>query len=169
MIISGANFTAGPALAKDPAATCVDQGLCAGVYRANSLKAPNPVLTLSYSGRVGTFYSAARDSYCETYEPARPSAHGPIGRIESRFIGGRWIHMAYRFSGAAVCSSDDDVLLFEQSSLPLMFDPDAERAFAKHWLTSGAGSEVVNLPNNVVVYGSRDRSSLGIIRLKLSM
>jgi hypothetical protein len=169
MFISGANFTAGPILARDAAATCVDQGLCAGAYRAKSIKAPTPVLNQSYCGRVGTFYSAARESYCETYEPARPSAHGLISRIESRFIGGRWIHMAYRFSGALVSSVEDDLFLFEQSSLPLMFDPDAERAFAKHWLNSGAGPEVVNLPHNVVVYGNRDRSSLGIIRLKLSI
>jgi hypothetical protein len=172
MTINGINLNVGPVLAQPLGAACPVQALgVAGSSHSQRDKftAPAPAVALSYTGRVGTFYCFASARYSETYEPARPSAYGPIGRIESSFIGGCWRHVAYNFSGEQVCTVQDDLLLFEQSSLPLLFDPVQEIRFAQGWLSTLPENEVVNLPNCVVVYGNKDRSSLGIIRLKLCL
>jgi hypothetical protein len=182
MITNGANSFAGQALTDGAAVSASCQTLGAGAAVNDPCQTlgvcaiptawfepPSPVAAFDYVGRVSTFYNAVLATYCESYEPARESASGLIGRIESRKIRGCWRHLAFRPSGVTVTTEADDFLLFDQAHLPLMFTPENELAFAKKMLSKGSRRDLVNLPKDVLVYANKDLSSIGIIRLKFAV
>jgi hypothetical protein len=131
--------------------------------------APAQVAAFDYVGRVSTFYSGASATYSETYEPARQSAFGLIFRVESRIVNGFWRHLAYDAKGKAVANIDDNFLLFDQSNLPLMFDPELELSFARKMLTAASKRDMVILPREVIVYTNQNQTSLGLIRRRVGL
>jgi len=135
----------------------------------NWFESPHAICPGPYQGRVGTFYNSENMSYVENYEPARSTAYGLVGRIESRVVGQRWRHIAYGPGGETILSESNDLVLFDQTSLPLMFDPAEDVKFAGKMLAASPKNEVVALPKDVVVYANRERTSVGIIRLKVKI
>ncbi|MBU6450161.1 MAG: hypothetical protein KGS72_00165 [Cyanobacteria bacterium REEB67] len=127
---------------------------------------PSPVANQLYRGKVSTFFDGQRGWYCESYEAARVTAYGDISRIESRLISGRWRHQAFRYNGQLVTTENEDLWLFDQTNLPLMFDPERERDFATRYLAACASAQVVNLSKDVVVYKNATGLSVGIVRFK---
>lgn len=125
---------------------------------------PSPLMP-RYSGRVSTFYSSCRASYSETYEPPRVTQFGPISRVESRFIGDEWRHIAVRADGKTLQRSASQFRLFNENELPLLFEPELERETAKYILTENGNEEAVRINKHTIVHGSRDHSSVGIIRI----
>lgn len=111
--------------------------------------------------RVSTFYSAPTSTYSETYEPPRITAFGRIAVIESRFVSGRWKHTAFSEEGKRITDECGHVL-FDEGRLPLLFKPDQEKQFAS--ATLGTDASVVWIGHEVMVHGSRDGKSVGVIR-----
>ncbi|MBS1991009.1 MAG: hypothetical protein JSS83_10855 [Cyanobacteria bacterium SZAS LIN-3] len=131
----------------------------------NRLKALPPTGGAGYSGRVSTFYNQARATYCETYEPPRKTVAGDVWRLESRMVAGRWLHMAYSIKGEQLNVANGKFGMYEQSELPLLFDPEQERTFARTLLDSRPGAEKIKLAGQNLVYGSGTDGSVGIVRV----
>jgi hypothetical protein len=123
-----------------------------------------PALVQDYAGKVSTFYNATRATYSETYEPVRETAIGQIWRVESRFVAGRWLHLAFSLKGAQISLPNGGPGMFEQKDLPLLFDPHTDRQFARAILDTNPAVEIVRLAGQATIYGSKKDSSVGIVR-----
>jgi len=125
---------------------------------------PAPV-TSNYCGRVSTFYNSARATYCETYEPPRKTIAGDVWRLESRMVAGRWLHMAYSIKGVQLNIANGRFGMYDQTEVPLLFDPLVEKDFALALLEANPEAEKLKVGAHNLVYGSTQDGSVGIVRL----
>ncbi len=125
---------------------------------------PPSALVSGYVGRVSTFYSAKGNTYSETYEPVRKTDLGDVWRIESRFVSGRWQHLPFSLKGELVTAPSTGAAIVDEQTLPLMFDPTAERQFAQTLLEGRPKVEFVRLDDDITVYRSSKDQSVGIVR-----
>jgi hypothetical protein len=134
--------------------------------KIKGLSLPESVWAHPYIGRVSTFVNISTASYSETYEPARLSAFGPIGRIESRISDGVRKHIAFRLSGEQIYGPDDDLIFFDQVNMPLMFEPEKEQQFAEACLSIDVNQDLFHYSKGVVIYRNKDGRAVGIVRLQ---
>jgi hypothetical protein len=123
-----------------------------------------PPLVSDYCGRVSSFYSVARSTYSETYEPVRKTELGDVWRIESRLVSGRWVHLPFSLKGQPLIATRGESGTVENSELSLMFDPEAELHFAQTLLERRPKAEFVRIEGEVTVYRSRSDQSIGVVR-----